>query len=115
MAVAVIALIVGGFLIGAVSVTLRPGWRPLPAETEDMDGATSERLMTDDELSRQLARVGSDLKFRRWTRIVVKGLAVFIAVDLLVSVGTVSALIAVRYVQVEGCRRSQSIVVAVRR
>jgi hypothetical protein len=117
MAAVVIALIVGVFLIGAVLVTLRHVWRSLPAESEseDVDGSTSERLMTDDELARQLARVGSDLKFRRWTRIVVKVLAVFIAIDLLVSIGTVSALLAVRYVQIEGCRRSQSIVVAVRK
>ena len=104
----VIGLIIGAALIVAVFVTLVHVWRALPDDPDDADTPPDPGPpMADDELARQLARVGSDLKFRRWTRLVVKVLAVFIAIDLLVSVGTVSALVAVRYVQIEGCRRSR--------
>jgi hypothetical protein len=101
-AVVVMAALVVGLVLCLRWVRHATAWDDAPAQ---LAGGPP---MSDDELTRQLARVGSDLRFRRWVRNIVRVLAVFIALDLLVSVGTVTALVAVRAVQVEACHRSAS-------
>lgn len=76
------------------------------------DGSTPEEpqgKVTDPELLNELKRVGSDLGFRRWTRLRVKTVAIFVAIDLAVSCGTAYAIWRIGEVQHEACARDNDL------
>lgn len=65
--------------------------------------------LTDEELLAQLKRVQSDLSFRRWTRKRVFLMAALILIDLIASVGSISAIFIGLHTQHTTCTRDNEL------